>query len=636
MKVDFREDIQGLRAIAVISIIFYHLDFIEGGYLGVDIFFVISGFVITKSILNSEKSLKHNFFTYIVKRFKRLYLPLIITIILSSLLVLFFFIPNHVEHFSKSSIYSILFSSNIYFWQNTNHYFDLDKSLQPLLHTWSLGVEMQFYIFFGLIFFLFNRKFFILTLYLLFIFGLIISEANVEREMSFWLMPFRIFEFVIGSIIFFLPKIKINLKIENILSLLSLLTLIGFILYYDEKFNFPGINALYVCIATALIIYFSDNQFTKRILCLPILKYLGKISYSLYLIHWPLIVFYSYLHFQKLTFFDYFIIFIILIILSILSNKYLENFNFKKFRISDNNFILFVIISSIVLIIFSNFFILEKKYKLYSDNVKNMIIKKNLTIQKREKYLTKKTVRYQTSIKTINTLTRNKKNILVIGDSHSEDIFAGLNFNLDNLNYDIIWQHFPLACNQAIQEKNNAHISEKFLFFLFKREPWTKKYYNICRNYYDQLLSSKKLDYLDLIVISMMWDDDEIKFLDEYVEFFSKNTNTNVKIIFISKRISIPDLDRSILNNDDYKELESFLFRNKNNHEKFNKYFKDLISGYDKKISYFDINSSICTIKECNFIVNNTFNYVDYSHLSLNGSNSFLKNFSKYIKDQLK
>tara|TARA_B110001450_G_scaffold256495_1_gene287231 strand:+ start:1218 stop:3122 length:1905 start_codon:yes stop_codon:yes gene_type:complete len=634
MKVDFREDIQGLRAIAVISIIFYHLDFIEGGYLGVDIFFVISGFVITKSLLNSEKSLKHNFFTYIVKRFKRLYLPLIITIIISSLLVSFFFIPSHVDHFSKSSIYSILFSSNIYFWQNTNHYFDLEKLLQPLLHTWSLGVEMQFYIFFGLIFFVFKRNFFILVLYLLFIFGLIISEANVQREMSFWLMPFRIFEFIIGSIIFFLPKIKINFNTENVLSLLCLVILISFILYYDEKFNFPGINALYVCVATALIIYFSDNHFTKKILCLPILKYLGKISYSLYLIHWPLIVFYSYLHFHKLTFFDYFVIFIVLLVLSILSNKYLENFNFKKFRISDKNFILFVVISSIVLIIISNFLILENKYKLYSDKVENMIIKKNLTIQKRQKYLTKNTLSYLTSKKTINTLTRNKKNILVIGDSHSEDIFAGLNFNLDDLNYDVIWQHFPLECNKAIEEKNNPHISEKFLFYLLKREPWTKQYYNICKNYYDQLLSSKKLDYLDFIVISMNWNNDEIKFLNKYIKFFSKNTNA--RIIFVSKRISIPDLDRSILNNANFKKLESFLFRNKNNHEKFNKYFKDLISSYDKKISFFDINSSICTINECNFIVNKTFNYVDYSHLSLNGSNSFLINFSKYIKDQLK
>ena len=634
MKVDFREDIQGLRAIAVISIIFYHLDFIEGGYLGVDIFFVISGFVITKSLLNSEKSLKHNFFTYIVKRFKRLYLPLIITIIISSLLVSFFFIPSHVDHFSKSSIYSILFSSNIYFWQNTNHYFDLEKLLQPLLHTWSLGVEMQFYIFFGLIFFVFKRNFFILVLYLLFIFGLIISEANVQREMSFWLMPFRIFEFIIGSIIFFLPKIKINFNTENVLSLLCLVILISFILFYDEKFDFPGINALYVCVATALIIYFSDNHFTKKILCLPILKYLGKISYSLYLIHWPLIVFYSYLHFHKLTFFDYFVIFIVLLVLSILSNKYLENFNFKKFRISDKNFILFVVISSIVLIIISNFLILENKYKLYSDKVENMIIKKNLTIQKRQKYLTKNTLSYLTSKKTINTLTRNKKNILVIGDSHSEDIFAGLNFNLDDLNYDVIWQHFPLECNKAIEEKNNPHISEKFLFYLLKREPWTKQYYNICKNYYDQLLSSKKLDYLDFIVISMNWNNDEIKFLNKYIKFFSKNTNA--RIIFVSKRISIPDLDRSILNNANFKKLESFLFRNKNNHEKFNKYFKDLISSYDKKISFFDINSSICTINECNFIVNKTFNYVDYSHLSLSGSNSFLINFSKYIKDQLK
>ena len=206
MKSDFRKDIQGLRAIAVISIFFYHLDLLNGGFLGVDIFFVISGYVITKSVLLNREKL--TFTDYIFRRLRRLYVPLFFLIFLTFIIIIIIFIPHHIDHFSKSSFFSILFISNFYFWQNTNHYFDLDKTLQPLLHTWSLGVEMQFYIFFGVIIFLFNQKKLFYILIFLFTISLIFSQANAEREMSFWLMPFRLFEFIFGSLVFLIPKKK--------------------------------------------------------------------------------------------------------------------------------------------------------------------------------------------------------------------------------------------------------------------------------------------------------------------------------------------------------------------------------------------------------------------------------------------
>ena len=156
MKSEFRKDIQGLRAIAVISIFLYHLNLLNGGFVGVDIFFVISGYVITKSILTNKKKL--TFKDYIFKRLRRLFIPLFFLIVFTFLVINLIFIPHHIDHFSKSSNYSILFASNFYFWQNTNHYFDLDKTLQPLLHTWSLGVEMQFYVIFGVIIFVLNHN----------------------------------------------------------------------------------------------------------------------------------------------------------------------------------------------------------------------------------------------------------------------------------------------------------------------------------------------------------------------------------------------------------------------------------------------------------------------------------------------
>ncbi len=408
MKSDFRKDIQGLRAIAVISIFFYHLDLLNGGFLGVDIFFVISGYVITKSVLLNREKL--TFTDYIFRRLRRLYVPLFFLIFLTFIIIIIIFIPHHIDHFSKSSFFSILFISNFYFWQNTNHYFDLDKTLQPLLHTWSLGVEMQFYIFFGVIIFLFNQKKLFYILIFLFTISLIFSQANAEREMSFWLMPFRLFEFILGSLVFLIPKKNLNNFFKNILSFICFIFIMLGLFFYNENLKFPGINALYICFATGLLIYLRSENLIYKSLSSSVANYVGKISYSLYLVHWPVIVFFYYFNPTGLIFSDYVSIFLISIIISIFFHKYFENFNFEKFGFKKNfNFTMLIFFTVLLVFISSMNFVKKFNYKFYSKNSEKLLSLKNLASAERAKYLENNTTLYKGSKKKISKFKQRKE-----------------------------------------------------------------------------------------------------------------------------------------------------------------------------------------------------------------------------------
>ena len=569
---------------------------------------------------------KLTFKDYIFKRLRRLFIPLFFLIVFTFLVINLIFIPHHIDHFSKSSNYSILFASNFYFWQNTNHYFDLDKTLQPLLHTWSLGVEMQFYVIFGVIIFVLNHnKKLLFVLIFLFFISLIFSEANADREMSFWLMPFRLFEFIIGSLVFLIPKKKLSYFFENTLSILCLLFIIVGLIFYNENYNFPGINALYICLATGLLIYLNNENLIYKILSSSLVNYVGKISYSLYLVHWPVIVLFLYFHPAGLIFFDYVLIFTISIFLSIIFHKYFENFNFLKFKINSQlNFSLFLIFATVLVFILSLETIKNINYKLYSENSKKLLELKNLASIERGVFLEKNTILYEGSKKKLLDLDINKINLLIIGDSHSEDLYAGFLQNVDD-KYGIYWQHLPLECNKAIILKPDWHITEKILFHLIDRKPWTQIFYEMCSKYYKDLENSEKLKNLDYILISMKWDDEEIKYINQFLDFFNKHSNA--KIVFLSKRVQIPDIERSIIIKDNIDDLNLFLNKNKKISKKFNNNFEGKVNKFSKNVIFYDLNKFICEEEICNFLKDNKFNYIDYSHFSLNGSKNVIKKF---------
>ena len=177
----YQPEIDGIRAIAVFAVVFYHLkiSFINGGFVGVDIFFVISGYLITNIIKSEVERKKFSYRLFFIKRFKRL-LPALVFVSLVSFIFAFFILsPSDYSNFSKSILSSILFTSNIFFWTQSN-YFDQISEFKPFLHTWSLGIEMTFYLVWPLLLFLlvkYSNKFFSLIIIITtIIFSIILIE----------------------------------------------------------------------------------------------------------------------------------------------------------------------------------------------------------------------------------------------------------------------------------------------------------------------------------------------------------------------------------------------------------------------------------------------------------------------------
>ena len=158
MQIKYRKEIDGLRAIAVISVVFFHADFnlFSGGFVGVDVFFVISGYLITALILNDLKNNSFSFKYFYERRVRRIFPALFSLIFIVSILAFIFLSRSEIESYFRSAIATLFFSSNFFFWKEAP-YFISESELQPLLHTWSLSIEEQFYIFFPILLFLIHK-----------------------------------------------------------------------------------------------------------------------------------------------------------------------------------------------------------------------------------------------------------------------------------------------------------------------------------------------------------------------------------------------------------------------------------------------------------------------------------------------
>ena len=316
MKLSYRPEIDGLRAIAVLSVVLYHSDLIfnnfkifKGGFLGVDIFFTISGYLITSILLKEQfQNKKISLINFYKRRIKRILPTLLIVILTSSILSIFILLPESMEKFAKTVQFSISFLSNIFFWYSQTVYGAEESFLSPLLHTWSLSVEEQFYIFYPLliIFILsYIKKNFFITMILIFILSLILSIFGnyFVPSFNFFALPTRAWEFIAGGIIAYLEIKKRNhIRNKNLLSLLGLFMIVLSIFYFDRELQHPSLFTLIPVFGTCLIIYFSNFRLclVKDLLSNNILVYVGLISYSIYLWHFPLFSFAKHLGFYEL------------------------------------------------------------------------------------------------------------------------------------------------------------------------------------------------------------------------------------------------------------------------------------------------------------------------------------------------
>lgn len=290
----FRGDIEGLRAYAVLFVLLFHADLaFSGGFVGVDIFFVISGFLITGNLLKRDIHL----LDFYKKRIIRLYPALCITVLLTLTAAFLLLDPQLFVETAKSAIYTIFSASNFYFAYDGG-YFATASNLKPLLHTWSLGVEQQFYLIWPLAILLVKKaspRFCLLILTLITLTSLLLSQIwiSINSDTAYFLLPFRLFELSIGGVI---AATRFNFKgwISEFSFVVGMVTILYCAFSYSPNVPFPGIYAFLPCIGAVLCIMSGQSRLSFALMGNAIARFIGKISYSVYLVHWPIIVLYSY------------------------------------------------------------------------------------------------------------------------------------------------------------------------------------------------------------------------------------------------------------------------------------------------------------------------------------------------------
>lgn len=297
----YRADVDGLRALAVLPVIAYHMGIggIPGGFTGVDIFFVISGYLICGIIYNGAISNTFSYLEFYKRRSLRILPPLFVVLLSTLAFGYYHLLPAQFGDLSDSTLATLLFSSNVFFWKTTG-YFAGPAELKPLLHTWSLAVEEQFYIIFPVIL-LFVVRFFrqraTQVMLLIIAVSLLLSIYAVTRKptFTFYMLPTRAWELALGGIIAVAgleaKMNKVSQGIKHLMSLAGLaLILFGF-LWLNTSKPFPAWNALWPCLGSFLIILAGQQAAVSRVLALRPIVYVGMISYCLYLWHWPIIVY---------------------------------------------------------------------------------------------------------------------------------------------------------------------------------------------------------------------------------------------------------------------------------------------------------------------------------------------------------
>lgn len=336
----YRADIDGLRAIAVLAVLLFHcaVPGVSGGYVGVDVFFVISGYVITRTLMRDIDRGQLSIRAFYERRIRRIFPALIATSAVTWAVAWLLLLPSDFLDFSRSLVASALSLSNVYFWKYSG-YFETSAALRPLLHTWSLSVEEQFYLLAPAALFIcyryFNARYRLLLVPVaLCSLALSIYATNTAPTANFFLLPTRAWELLIGVLLAIGPTPRLKPLTREIAASAGLILIAYAISQFTPHTPFPGVTALIPCIGAALIILAganSEGTTVGRFLSLPPLVGIGLISYSLYLVHWPLLVFTRYTSLAPLEPHQSIIIICASFVLATLSWKFIEQ-PFRKKR----------------------------------------------------------------------------------------------------------------------------------------------------------------------------------------------------------------------------------------------------------------------------------------------------------------
>ena len=625
----YRADIDGLRAVAVLVIILFHInkDLLPGGFIGVDVFFVISGYLISLNVIRDVNADKFSIAEFYRRRIKRIFPPLTIVLITTIGLSQLILLPEDALTVAKSGLWSTFSMANVYFWlfQDTSYFAKASNQL-PLLHLWSLGIEEQFYIIwpFALLLFLRSKH----KIHFFAVFGLIgilsytLGEILFSHAPSFsyYMLPTRAGELLLGGILAQLiikkEKLEIPEVVISVISLLGSLMIIGSLFLLSENSVFPGIRALPPTLGAAALIFSGHygNTAPNRLLKLKPVSWIGLISYSAYLWHWPILAFYRYGNF-KITLLSGTVIFFITLFIAWLSYAYIEIPTRNSKKTIKEIFIYYFLVPSIVIVLFSVVSINLKGYGLrwFSREYKTTLA--TLHDQTRPAYDYDYVCQYwlaaEIETNDPNCVIGNNKNIspkaILWGDSNAAHYIGILGtfanesgFRFRNLevgacppiNTDVT----PFGPPTRIQECNN---SQELIF--------------------------KALNEYQVIIISASWAAyfNQDKFMDAVFETVQSLADDGKLIILLGKVPVHQDYDRLCQE----KAISFPMMKCEYPDEPFgvdildsNKKLQEFASQY-QNVEYYDFNEFLCPNGNCSVYDENGYPlYYDFQHLSLDGS----------------
>ncbi len=341
MKTQYRPEIDGLRAIAVLSVIFYHAfpSVLTGGFVGVDIFFVISGFLITNILLRELENGDFTITRFYERRARRIMPALFLMMIVCIPFGYLYLLPDDISSFYRSILSVSTFTSNFLF-ASESGYFAPNVELKPFLHTWTLAVEEQYYIFFPVILFLTwkgGKKLSLLFVCFLASMSFCLAQklSTSDPTNAFYLLHTRAWELLVGAIGAFIFGFRSNspLNLNNLaretLSIIGITMIIVSIFVYDKLMPYPsGYTMLPVLGAFFIVVFCSKDLFVGKLLSLPLVRFFGLISYSAYLWHQPIFAFYRYKNIVEPSTFTMCALIVLTIAIAYISWKWIE----KPFR----------------------------------------------------------------------------------------------------------------------------------------------------------------------------------------------------------------------------------------------------------------------------------------------------------------
>ncbi len=607
----YRAEIDGLRALAVLPVIFFHagFEFFNGGFVGVDIFFVISGYLITTIIISEMAEDNFSIVNFYERRARRI-LPALFFVMAACLpFAWLWFLPSDLKDFGQSLVAVSIFSSNILFWIEGG-YFGTATELKPLIHTWSLAVEEQYYILFPIFLMLtwkLGIKWILILLSIIFLISLGVAEWGAYNSPSgaFFLLPTRGWEILVGVFAAFYLNYNTHLKSHTINQVLSLLGF-GMISYsiiaFNETTPFPSLYTLIPTIGTGLLILYAvPKTYAHKLLSMKFIVGIGLISYSTYLWHQPLLAFTKYRVLGEPSDLNLIILCAASLVIAWFSWKFVEMPFRSKTKVSRRSIFKFALIFTLFfsvtgLWLHNNNGALEY-YPKEKQKILVNFINPSAYVNKRHK-----------QIRLLEFSKSNDKNdILIIGDSHSEDLVnavfeAGLNNDMEFSSY-----YIPVGCG-----------------VLFVRDKKDREATNLnCQREDGSFFNNDlqiQMSLADEVWIISSWTQRDLIYMSKSIENI-KTINKNIKL-FGTKNFGTPS--SKWYNTVDIDDWSSAIFddSDKSKYATISKVNNDL-SNISKSLSveFFNTQHLICRGEAfcSNYIDGNIISY-DGTHLTKHGA----------------